>query len=304
MNIVTCEPAECPRMDGCAVTVGIFDGVHIGHRLLLTETVQRARVRGARAVVVTFDTHPGELLAGAGPPELTSLDERLALISELGIDATVVMPFDEALRRTPARDFVRDTLAGTLGAKVLVASSISAIGAGRGGTVPVLRLLTREFEIEFYVVPAVTIGGMTVSSTAIRDCFRTGRLVLADRMLGRPVSVSGRIADRTDGPGGTRGVVVEFPPESAKPAPGQYAVLLQTRQDAVWALAVFGPAASAGAHRASRAAVFPAEADASLPVGAVKVEFVAAAGELEGSAAGMSGQAAEALLELRRLLAE
>jgi len=296
MQVTRCMLTQCPRIAGCAVTVGIFDGVHIGHRLLLGETVYWARRGGAPAVVVTFDTHPGKLLTGAGPPELTTLDERLDILAGLGIDAAVVMPFDDALRHTSAREFVREILVGALGAGTLVTSAIAVIGAQQSGTARALCSMAREFGVGFHAVPAVTVAGVIVSSTAIREYFAAGSLLLAERMLGRPVSLSGLIVDGVDVAGGEGGLVVTFPPEAAVPARGGYVVTIRSGAATVWALAISGSITvgegqvrapdveveAAGARASTkRMLVFPVEDAGVLAPGRVKVEFVAGAAETD-----------------------
>jgi riboflavin kinase/FMN adenylyltransferase len=280
------------------VTVGKFDGVHVGHRLLLTETVYWAGVQGAEAAVITFDTHPAELLGGGEPPELTTLEERLARMADLGADVAILMPFDEALRRTTAQDFVRQVLVESLGAGALVTSAIAAIGAGRAGTVPVLREVTRELGLGFHgtvpvlrevtrelglgfhAVPAVAVGGATVSSTEIRERFASGEIALAARMLGRPVTLSGHIVE-TRAEGDDRRIVVELRAGSARPASGGYALIVQSGGSSSWALGEFGEevAGARGPNRKppdpGRVTVFPAGAATDLNGGPVQMRFVA-----------------------------
>lgn len=169
------------------VSIGVFDGVHLGHAAILRANLERAAELGARATVVTFDQHPKRLLLGRGPRTLTTLAHRLELFARLGIGHTLVLSFDEELRRTPAERFVADTLVERLGARSFVLGFDSKFGQDRRGTPELLASLG----LDVRVVPQIVVDGRPVSSTAIREAVELGDLVAAARMLGRPVSVFG-----------------------------------------------------------------------------------------------------------------
>jgi riboflavin kinase/FMN adenylyltransferase len=174
---------------GSVVSVGVFDGVHLGHLAVLETNLARARALGARSTVVTFQEHPKTVLLGRAPRTLTTLAHRLALFARAGIEHVVALRFDAALRDTPAQVFVDDLLVGRLGARAFVLGFDSKFGRGREGGIEYLR--ERGFDVE--VGPKIMLGERAVSSTTIREAVELGDLNLAARMLGRPVSVFARV---------------------------------------------------------------------------------------------------------------
>jgi riboflavin kinase / FMN adenylyltransferase len=205
---------------GSVVSIGVFDGVHLGHQAILAANRSRAARLGARATVVTFDTHPKGTLLGRAPRTLTGLEHRLELFRRAGVEHTVVLTFDAALRERSAEDFTRETLVGDLGARAFVLGFDSKFGRDRRGTPELLRGLGLDVE----VIGKVEIGGRAVSSTAIREAVELGDLEGAARMLGRPVSVLGTVVQ-----GARRGRDLGFPTANLDlhhelhPPPGVYA---------------------------------------------------------------------------------
>lgn len=174
---------------GAVVSIGVFDGVHLGHQAILAANLARARQLGATPTVVTFDGHPKQLLLGRAPRTLTSLGHRLELFAAAGIEQTVVLEFDAALRELSAERFAREVLVEGLGARAFVLGFDSKFGRDRRGTPELLRALGLEVE----VVGQVLVGQHAVSSTAIREAVELGDLERARTMLGRPVSVLGEV---------------------------------------------------------------------------------------------------------------
>ncbi len=220
--IVTSELAgiPAPPAGGAVVSVGVFDGVHLGHQAILAANVARARELGARPTVVTFRGHPKELLLGRAPRTLTTLRHRLALFRRAGIEHTVALTFDERLRGTPAEQFAREVLAERLGTRALVLGFDSKFGRDRAGTPELLARLGYDVQ----VVPKVQVGERAVSSTAIREAVELGDLPAAERMLGRRVSVFGDVVR-----GASLGRELGFPTANLDlhhelhPPPGVYA---------------------------------------------------------------------------------
>lgn len=171
------------------VSIGVFDGVHLGHHAILSGNVARARARGARPTVVTFRDHPKQLLLGRAPRTLTSLEHRLELFRRAGIEHTLVLGFDERLRAMPAAEFAAEVLVRGLGARCFVLGFDSKFGNSRTGTPEELRRLGYQVE----VVEQVLVRGRAVSSTAIREAVELGDLAAAREMLGRPFSVFGEV---------------------------------------------------------------------------------------------------------------
>lgn len=178
-----------PASGGAVVSIGVFDGVHLGHQAILSANVAGAKRLGALATVVTFAGHPKKLLLGHEPRTLTSLDHRLELFRRAGIAHTLVLTFDEALRQLSAEDFVERILVRGLGARAFVLGFDSKFGRDRRGGPELLLGLGHAVE----VIGQVLVGGRAVSSTAIREAIELGDLESARRMLGRPVSVLGSV---------------------------------------------------------------------------------------------------------------
>lgn len=216
------EAIPPPPGGGSVVSVGVFDGVHLGHRAILAANRVRAGELGARPTVVTFRRHPKELLLGRAPRTLTSLEHRLTLFARAGIEHTVALSFDGALRDTPAEDFIRELLVERLGARAFVLGFDSKFGRDRAGTPELVATLGYDLR----VVPQVLVDGRAVSSTAIREAVELGDLAGAERMLGRRVSVFGEVVE-----GDRLGRRLGFPTANLDlhhelhPPPGVYACL-------------------------------------------------------------------------------
>ena len=183
------EGAPDPLRGGAVVSIGMFDGIHLGHRAILATNVERARERGLRPTVVTFRSHPKRLLLGRAPKTLTTLEHRLELFERAGIEHACALAFDEELRSMDAMAFVREICVEALGAEAFVLGFDSKFGHGRRGTPELLR--AEGFDVE--VVPKVSVHGRAVSSTAIREAVELGDLEGATSMLGRRVTVFGRV---------------------------------------------------------------------------------------------------------------
>jgi riboflavin kinase / FMN adenylyltransferase len=178
-----------PPEEGTVISIGVFDGVHLGHQEILRENVKRAKELGAVPTVVTFSAHPKSVLLGRAPRTLTTLAHRLELFERAGIGYTVALPFDEELRDIPARKFIEEFLIEELRAKAFVLGFDSKFGAGREGTPELLR----EMGHDTLVVQKVVVSDRAVSSTAIREAVELGDLEGARRMLGRRVCVLGEV---------------------------------------------------------------------------------------------------------------
>ena len=220
----------CPRPpEGSAITLGFFDGVHLGHQLLIGEARRLAAEQGARSAVVTFDQHPAAVVRPASAPRLlTTLDHRLELLAATGVDHVVVVAFDEARSKESPEDFVEGVLVECLRTRAVVVGADFHFGHQRRGDVALLTAMgrTRGFEVEgVQLLGSGSEGARTVSSTAIRAALAEGDLVAANRMLGRPHEVRGVVEG---GGGEERGAgpstaAVRVPAVVALPADGTYA---------------------------------------------------------------------------------
>ncbi|HEV8489019.1 MAG TPA: FAD synthetase family protein [Candidatus Limnocylindrales bacterium] len=202
--------------------VGVFDGLHLGHRWLLDALKMHAERIGARPAVITFDSHPDEVLVGAAPPLLLDPGDRLRLLQDAGVSVVVVQHFDQALRQTPYDRFVGRITARTRLAGLLMTPD-AAFGHERRGTPDALAELGRRSEpaFEVVVVPPFALDGRPVSSSEIRRLVQAGALGEAGRLLGRPYSVAG---SRQESDGVSAAVPVSFPLPVALPPVGAYAV--------------------------------------------------------------------------------
>ncbi|MCI0589024.1 MAG: riboflavin biosynthesis protein RibF [Planctomycetes bacterium] len=214
-----------PPPNGSAATVGVFDGVHLGHQEILRTTVRRARALDGAAAVLTFRRHPRRLLTGKAPPQITSLEHRLVLLERAGADLVLVADFDENLRDTSAEDFVRHWLVGRLGARAVVLGPDAKVGKNREGNPARLAEMGAFLGFEVLVVPPVLVGGRPARSSAIREAIASGDLATAAALLGRPVSVMGTVVH-----GDGRGRAIGFPTANLnlhhelRPPRGVYAV--------------------------------------------------------------------------------
>ena len=227
------DESSCPRPpEGSAVTIGAYDGVHVGHQAVIAEVRRRAEARGLRSAVVTFDRHPASVVRPESAPKLlTDLDQKLELLAATGIDYCLVITFDEARSRESADDFSRDVLAGCLNARVVVVGEDFHFGHNRTGNVARLTELGAGlgFEVEGIdlvdVTGQATGAGARVSSTRIRQALKLGHLTEATDMLGRPYEVRGTV-DHGDARGRELGFPtanVSVPDDVLLPADGIYA---------------------------------------------------------------------------------
>jgi riboflavin kinase/FMN adenylyltransferase len=217
--------------EGTVVTVGTFDGVHLGHMAVLREIAERARVAHRKSVLVTFEPHPLVVVnPQAAPPELTTGPERREILALSGLDYAVFLRFNRELADYSPERFVREVLVGRCGMRELVIGHDHGFGRGRSGDVETLRRLGATDGFAVDVVGSVELGGHAVSSTAIRRAVAGGDLGTARRLLGRPYSLSGRVV-RGEGRGRTIGIptinVGEFPERKLLPPDGVYAARVE-----------------------------------------------------------------------------
>ena len=187
-----------PQYGPVFVVIGVFDGLHRGHAYLLEHLVTEAAARDARPTVITFDHHPDEVLMGKAPPLLLDSDERLERLEAAGVAVTIVQPFDDALRQTPYDTFVERIRAHVAVAGFLMTPE-AAFGFERRGTPEALAGLGERDGFDVVVVPTFSLDGKEVRSSTIRDAISSGDLAMAERLLGRPVTLTGSAAGAVDG---------------------------------------------------------------------------------------------------------
>jgi riboflavin kinase/FMN adenylyltransferase len=226
--------ATLPRLpNGSTVTVGSFDGVHLGHQAVLREIAGRAREAGRASVLVTFDPHPLEIInPAAAPPLLTTGPERLEILAQSPLDYVVILRFDRHLAGLTPDQFVREVLLQRCQVRELVIGHDHGFGRGRSGDVETLRRLGTTLGFGVDVVEPVDYAGLPVSSSRIRRAITGGDLASAAAMLGRPYGVVGRV-----GQGERRGRLLGVPtinlselsPRKLLPPDGVYAVRVEWR---------------------------------------------------------------------------
>ena len=205
------------QASGSAVTIGVFDGVHLGHQAIMRTVRSGAERRHARSVVVTFDRNPDEILKpGSAPVCITTLRQKMALIAAQGMDAAVVLHLDPQLLGTPAEDFVSEVLHNKLRAAEVIVGRNFAFGRGRLGTVDLLRGMGSKLDFAVTIVPPALVEGITVSSTAVRGLISSGRVEKASKFLGRPFVLEGQVV-AGDGLGRKLG----YPTANIRPADSQ-----------------------------------------------------------------------------------
>ena len=169
------------------IALGFFDGVHLGHGALLRRAAEEAKKRGCESAVFTFDRPPKEVITGVPCPLINSPEDRAELVKRLyGIDEMIMVPFDDEMRTTPWDRFVTDILVGRYGAVHLVAGHDHHFGHRNQGSPELLREKCTELGLGCDIIPAVTIDGVTVSSTHIRKLLEEGDVETARAFLGHP----------------------------------------------------------------------------------------------------------------------
>ena len=183
--------AEIPTDFGSHVAaIGNFDGVHLGHREILSGAVEEARERGVRALVITFDPHPEQFLRPeVAPKMLTPIPERLRLLGLTGVDAVLVLPFDAALANMRAEEFVQRVLVGTLHVCALHEGGNFRFGYRAEAGVEELRAFGAAYGFAVHVHHSVRVHGLEISSSVVRGLVATGDMKRARWMLGRPFAV-------------------------------------------------------------------------------------------------------------------
>ena len=195
------------------LTLGVFDGLHLGHQLIMKTIVERARATGAVPTVITFDPHPRALLhPESAPPLLQTFDQKIEALGVLGIEQTIVIRFDQNFAQIRAEDFLRAVIADRLHAKEVYLGCGFAFGHGREGNIGLLRIVSQSLGFFADEVPELRLRGRRVSSSRIRELLQQGRVNLARRMLGRPYGVEGRVVR-----GAERGAKLGFPTANLHP---------------------------------------------------------------------------------------
>ena len=195
------------------LTLGVFDGLHLGHQLIMRTVAERARALEAVPTVITFDPHPRAVLhPQSAPPLLQTFDQKVEGFGVLGVEQTIVVRFTNAFSSVSAEDFINDVVMDRLHAREVYLGKGFAFGHNRAGNIELLSRLGSELGFVAGEVPEVKLHGRRVSSSKIRELLARGQVNLARRMLGRPYGVEGRVER-----GAERGHKLGFPTANLHP---------------------------------------------------------------------------------------
>ena len=208
MNIYRSLDAISSELSGAVVTIGNFDGIHLGHKQIFARMVEDAQNNGGKTVVITFDPHPKKIIHPERRPFflLTTVEEKLRLIEACGIDAVILIEFTMAFARTTAEEFVRDILWKKLHLRKIFIGYDYKFGRDKGGNADYLAGYGEKLGFEVAQVDAVRIGEKVSSSTGIRLAILDGNVRLVSQMLGRYYDISGKVVE-----GYRRGTGMGFP---------------------------------------------------------------------------------------------
>ena len=176
--------------DACVVALGCFDGVHIGHKAVISEAVRISKEISAKSAVWTFDSPPRNFFTPSASPIITDRDEKRRLMRSLGIDVFVSVPFDLAISKLSARDFFIDILLKKLNAVHIVCGFNYSFGTKGEGNVALLKELCREYGVGISCISPIDINGVSVSSSVIRSAVEQGDMDTAKKYLGRPYAIN------------------------------------------------------------------------------------------------------------------
>ena len=223
-----CEPGEmCEKKAGRIAALGVFDGVHLGHRRILEEALRWAREDGVTALAMTFSTHPDSVIQRTTPNLIVSMGRRVRILESLGFDAVLLLPFNEKISRISAEKFARNFLARGLGLTGIVVGPDFRFGHRATGDVELLREIGKAHGFGVHVLEPVLHENEVISSSRIRKLVESGDMEAARSMLGRPFHLRGQVVL-----GQRRGRTIGFPtanlaPEALlRPAIGVYATTL------------------------------------------------------------------------------
>jgi riboflavin kinase / FMN adenylyltransferase len=195
------------------LTLGVFDGLHLGHQRIMQTVVERAKAVNAVSTAITFDPHPRAVLhPESAPPLLQTLDQRLAAFEVLGIKQAIVIRFNREFAAQEAEDFLRNVIHERLHAKEVYLGKGFEFGKNRKGNIELLRKISAELGFFADEVPEVCLRGRRISSSRIRELLAAGKVNLTRRMLGRPYGIEGQIIH-----GAQRGRTIGFPTANLRP---------------------------------------------------------------------------------------
>jgi riboflavin kinase/FMN adenylyltransferase len=232
MNVITDLDAYSRSWPLPILTIGNFDGVHLGHQLIFHTLAQRAREIGGTALVLTFDPHPLKILAPERcPPLITPTAQKLSLIQRCGVDAIICLPFTQALANQGPGTFVEQVLVRAIGIREIYVGYNFAFGRGRQGSIALLQELGQHYGFQVHVIEPISVAGRVVSSSVIRQWLKHGNVDEAAALLGRLYAIAGTVVE-----GYQKGRELGFPTANVRsadelmPGRGVYAVTVEWRE--------------------------------------------------------------------------
>jgi len=232
--------------NNAVITIGNFDGVHIGHQALFHEVIERADAIGGTSIAMTFEPHPIRVLKQNGdPPLITLYDQKVELIEKSGIDVLIVVPFNREFAAITAKEYVLDILIRRIGAQVIVVGEDYTFGKNREGNINLLRSYAEALDIQVEVVNWIPISKKSddrISSTRIRKLVMDGRVRDAHKLLGRHYQIKGEVVTGRD----RGGKLLGFPTANINlhdelcPKPGVYAVTVESKENTYKGVANIG----------------------------------------------------------------
>lgn len=176
------------------ITIGNFDGVHLGHQKILKRTIQRARALEGVSVVYTFHPHPLKVVRPeAEPQSITTFEEKVRLIDAIGIDCLVCENFTRPFAEQPPEEFIKNIIVDRIHPREIIIGHDYAFGKNRKGSIELLQKMGEIFHFKVHVIDNITIKNIPVRSTTVRRLITLGKVSLADKLLGRPYSLSGKV---------------------------------------------------------------------------------------------------------------
>lgn len=196
MNTAFLDQDHISNIGPCVATLGFFDGVHLGHRFLIEQVINEARVMGLPSIVITFDRHPREVLHQDYQPELlTTLDSKITLLEHTGVNRVVVLRFDETMAQLSAKDFMTRVLRDQLNVVKLVIGYDNRFGHNQSEGFDDYVQYGREMGMDVVHSSAFKLNGIEISSSVVRSFLKEGEIELANRCLGYPYTITGKVVD-------------------------------------------------------------------------------------------------------------
>lgn len=191
--IVLRNLSEIPKLNGPIVTLGTYDGVHLGHQTIIHQLVKKAQEKGKDSLLVTFDPHPRKALGLGEIFLLSTLNEKIELLNQTGLDYLLVLPFTQSFSEQTASEFVHDFLIKSLDISEIILGYDHRFGKNREGNVDLLKSLLGEYNKTVTEIPAQSLHEITISSTKIRTALGLGEIDIANQRLGYEYSIGGKI---------------------------------------------------------------------------------------------------------------